>query len=119
MNILMYMFLVIVIVSHFGFMILEMFFWTHSSIRRLFGMSEEKAKQSKNLASNIGLYNGFLAAGLLWGLWIGGLSVMTFFLSCVIIAGIYGGLSAKRALLWIQGLPAAIALVLVWAHSSA
>ena len=101
---------------HLWFLILEMFLWTRPSGRRAFGTTAEFAEQSKTLAANQGLYNGFLAAGLVWGLCLdvgAGFHVKLFFLACVLIAGIYGGLTASRKILWIQALPAAIALVLI------
>jgi putative membrane protein len=105
----------IIALLHVWFLILEMFLWTRPSGRRAFGLSAEFAEQSKALAANQGLYNGFLAAGLVWGLYLGtaGLNVKVFFLACVLIAGIYGGITASRKILWIQALPAAIALGLL------
>jgi len=107
--------LAVIALLHLWFLILEMFLWTRPSGRRAFGLSAEFAEQSKALAANQGLYNGFLAAGLAWGLCLGsaGLGVKVFFLGCVLIAGIFGGLTASRKILWIQALPAAIGLVLV------
>jgi putative membrane protein len=105
----------VIALLHAWFLILEMFLWTRPSGRRAFGLSAEFAEQSKALAANQGLYNGFLAAGLVWGLYLGpaGFSVKVFFLACVLIAGIYGGITASRKILWIQALPAAIALSLL------
>jgi len=103
----------IVIALHVGFMILEMFFWTRPQGRRIFGLSQEFADQSASLAANQGLYNGFLAAGLSWGLIEADGRVLIFFLCCVIIAGIYGALSAKPSIFWIQAMPAIISLVLL------
>ncbi len=106
----------IIALLHLWFLILEMFLWTRPSGRRAFGTTAEFAEQSKALAANQGLYNGFLAAGLVWGLCLGGaagFSVKVFFLACVLVAGIFGGLTATRKILWIQALPAAIGLVLV------
>jgi putative membrane protein len=102
---------------HCWFLILEMFLWTRPSGRRAFGLSEEFAQQSRALAANQGLYNGFLVAGLVWGLWLGhdGTAVKVFFLACVLVAGVFGGLTAARKILWIQALPAAIGLLLVLA----
>ncbi|MEO6926195.1 MAG: DUF1304 domain-containing protein [Rhodanobacter sp.] len=100
---------------HLWFLILEMFLWTRPSGRKAFGLSQEFAEQSKALAANQGLYNGFLVAGLVWGLWLGhdGLDIKLFFLGCVLVAGIFGGVTAARKILWIQALPAAIALLLL------
>lgn len=104
----------IVIVLHILFLILEMFFWNTPFGRKTFGLKEDYAKQSATLAANQGLYNGFLAAGLLWGLLsTGGYDALIFFLSCIIIAGIYGALTAKRSILFLQALPAAIAMTLL------
>jgi putative membrane protein len=100
---------------HLWFLVLEMFLWTKPAGRRAFGLSVEFAEQSKALAANQGLYNGFLAAGLVRGLSLGsaGFSVRLFFLGCVLAAGIFGGLTASRKILWIQALPAAIGLTLM------
>jgi putative membrane protein len=101
---------------HVWFLILEMLLWDKPTGMRAFGLTPEFAAQSKVLAANQGLYNGFLAAGLFWGLWLGGSEgthVKLFFLGCVLVAGLYGGFTATRKVLWIQGLPAAIGLVLV------
>jgi putative membrane protein len=100
---------------HLWFLVLEMFLWTKATGRRAFGLSAEFAEQSKALAANQGLYNGLLAAGLVWGLSLGsaGFSVKLFFLGCVLVAGIFGGLTASRKILWIQALPAAIGLALI------
>ncbi|WP_243050065.1 DUF1304 domain-containing protein [Dyella sp. RRB7] len=100
---------------HLWFLILEMFLWDRPAGRRAFGLTAEFATQSKVLAANQGLYNGFLAAGLCWGLWLGsrGTDVKLFFLGCVLVAGLFGGLTASRKILWIQALPALIGLLLV------
>jgi putative membrane protein len=104
----------LIAVLHLWFLILEMFLWTKPAGRRAFGLTEEFAQQSKALAANQGLYNGFLAAGLIWGLSLGsaGFSVKLFFLICVLVAGIFGGLTASRKILWIQALPAAVGVTL-------
>ena len=104
-----------VALSHVGFLVLEMFLWDRPVGRRIFGMTPEQSKFSAPLAANQGLYNGFLAAGLLWGLTSSNAAVMTFFLACVIVAGVFGGLTAKRSILWMQALPAVIALALLYA----
>lgn len=100
---------------HLWFLVLEMFLWTRPSGRRAFGLTAEFAEQTKALAANQGLYNGFLAAGLVWGLWLGsaGVGVKVFFLGCVLIAGIFGGLTAARKILLFQAAPAALGLLLV------
>ncbi len=99
---------------HLGFLVLEMFFWNHPVGKRIFNLSDATASSSAVLAANQGLYNGFLAAGLIWGLWSGLATVKFFFLSCVIIAGIFGGLTAKRSILFTQALPGVIGLVLTY-----
>lgn len=108
----------LVAVLHMGFLILEMFLWRTPRGREIFGTSPEFADESAPLAANQGLYNGFLAAGLAWGLFAAdptGPQVRVFFLCCVIVAGIYGSLTVSRRILWIQALPAAAALALVLA----
>jgi putative membrane protein len=105
---------VIVALLHLYFLVLEMFLWDTPYGRRTFGMSADKAAATKQLAMNQGLYNGFLAAGLLWGL-AAGTPVKIFFLGCVIVAGVFGALTASRKILWVQALPGAIALALVLA----
>ena len=104
----------IVALLHLGFLALEMFFWDHPVGRKRFGMTAEYSKASATLAANQGLYNGFLAAGLVWGLVSGDFSITIFFLVCVVIAGIYGGLTAKRSILYIQALPGLLALLAVY-----
>ncbi len=105
----------IIALLHAYFLVLEMFLWTKPAGRRAFGLTAEFAQQSKTLAANQGLYNGFLAAGLVWGLSLGvaGFGIKVFFLACVLVAGIFGGLTASRKILWIQALPALIALLLL------
>ena len=105
---------VFVALEHIYFLILEMFYWTKPKGRRVFGLDKEFAEQSKVLAANQGLYNGFLAAGLVWGLWIFERGVLIFFLTCVTIAGIYGSYSTKKSkLFFVQSVPAIITLILV------
>lgn len=103
----------VVAAGHIGFLILEMFFWDHPTGRKIFQMTPEQSAFSKVLAANQGLYNGFLAAGLAWGLIADNVEVKIFFLVCVVVAGLYGGATANRRIWFIQALPAAIALVLV------
>ncbi len=100
---------------HGLFLVLEMFLWTRPLGRKVFGLKEDFANNSAALAANQGLYNGFLAAGLIWGLLesTAGFSILTFFLSCVIIAGVYGGYSVNKSIFWIQALPGIIALLLL------
>ena len=101
---------------HVYILILEMFLWTTPRGRKAFGTTPEFAEASKTLAANQGLYNGFLAAGLIWGLSLGavGTQIKVFFLLCVLIAGVYGALTASRKILYVQALPALIALILLW-----
>jgi putative membrane protein len=105
----------LVALLHLYFLALEMFLWDKPAGLRAFGHTREAAAASKVLAANQGLYNGFLAAGLIWGLARGaaGTDIKLFFLTCVLIAGVYGALTASRKILYVQALPAAIALVLV------
>ena len=98
---------------HAYFLVLEMFLWTRPQGRRTFGNTAEFAEQTKVLAANQGLYNGFLAAGLVWGLVADRTDVQVFFLGCVIVAGIYGAVSVSRRILFVQALPALLALVAV------
>lgn len=104
----------IVAILHLGFLVLEMFLWNHPVGRKTFKMTQEVAESSATLAANQGLYNGFLAAGLVWGLLSGAFSVKLFFLVCILIAGIFGGFTAKRSILYIQALPALLALLLLY-----
>jgi len=97
---------------HLWFLVLEMFLWDKPFGRRTFGMTPERAAATKSLAMNQGLYNGFLAAGLVWGL-LAGDDVKIFFLACVVVAGVFGALTASRKILWVQALPGLIALALV------
>jgi putative membrane protein len=120
----------LVAVEHLYFMYLEMFAWTKPRTRRAFGTTAEFAEASKSLAANQGLYNGFLAAGLIWSLLrslieyvdirntmrpiaVFATELQVFFLACVIVAALYGGITVKRSILVIQGLPATLALAVV------
>jgi putative membrane protein len=103
----------LVALAHAGILVLEMFFWDHPVGRRIFAMTPELSASSKVLAMNQGLYNGFLAAGLVWGLLTGRRDVKVFFLSCVVVAGIFGGITAKPSIVLTQALPGLIALVCV------
>ena len=102
----------IVAALHVGFLALEMFFWDHEIGRSIFSMTPEQSAQTAVLAANQGLYNGFLAAGLLWGLVAAKRDVVVFFLLCVIVAGVFGAATAKPTILLTQAAPAAVALVL-------
>ena len=103
----------LVALLHLYFLVLEMFLWDKPKGIKTFNLTPEFAKASKVLAANQGLYNGFLAAGLLWGLVLGDTKIKVFFLCCVVIAGVYGAATASKRILFIQALPAAIALALV------
>lgn len=107
----------IVAALHFYFLVLEMFLWDKAPGFRAFGHTPEQAAATKTLAKNQGLYNGFLAAGLLWGASLGanGRAIAVFFLLCVIAAGIFGAASVNRRILWVQAAPAAVALLLLLA----
>jgi putative membrane protein len=102
----------IVSVLHIAFMIIEMFLWQKPAGKKIFGHSSDYATRSASLAANQGLYNGFLAAGLIWGLYIvNDVKIVYFFLCCVIVAGVYGAITAKPMIFWIQSAPAIIAAV--------
>jgi putative membrane protein len=103
---------------HAYFLVLEMVLWDKPAGRRAFGLTAEMAAATKTLAANQGLYNGFLAAGLVWGLTLGdaGTPVEVFFLTCVVVAGVFGAATVSRKILWVQALPAAVALALVLAQ---
>lgn len=103
----------LVAIEHVGIMILEMFFWDHPFGRKVFRMTPEFSSASAILAMNQGLYNGFLAVGLIWSLLSGRRDIKVFFLLCVVVAGIFGGLTAKTSILLTQALPAVIALIFV------
>jgi putative membrane protein len=106
---------------HVYFLVLEMFLWTTATGRRVFGRTAEEQEATKVLAANQGLYNGFLAAGLVWSLVDSdaiALPMRTFFLGCVVVAGIYGGMTASRRILLVQAVPAAAALAVTLALRS-
>ena len=105
----------VVAAIHVYIVVLEMVLWTRPAGRRGFGMTPEFAQSTRVLAANQGLYNGFLAAGLIWGVWLGdaGDPVKIFFLVCVAIAGIFGAATASRRILFVQTMPALIALAAV------
>jgi putative membrane protein len=110
-------FVALVALLHVYFLVLEMFLWDKPLGLKTFRHSAEEAAASKVLAANQGLYNGFLAAGLAWGIYLGaaGAGVKVFFLGCVIVAGLYGAATVGKKILFVQALPAAIALALVLA----
>lgn len=105
----------LVALLHIYFLVLEMFLWDKPLGLRTFRQTPEKAAITKVLAANQGLYNGFLAAGLVWGLMLGanGTPVKVFFLCCVLVAGLFGAATVSRRIFFVQGLPAAIALALL------
>jgi putative membrane protein len=106
----------LVAILHIYFLVLEMFLWDKPAGMRAFGLTRESARSSKVLAANQGLYNGFLAAGLIWGLILGadGIKIVVFFLCCIVIAGIFGGLTANKKILIVQALPAVAGLLLIF-----
>ena len=101
----------VVALIHLYILVLEMFLWEKPAGLRAFGISREFAAASKVLAANQGLYNGFLAAGLVWGLGTGNVEVQVFFLGCVLVVGVYGAITASVRILWVQAVPAVMALV--------
>ena len=103
----------LVAVLHLYFLVLEMFLWTRPLGMKTFRNTPEKAQTTRVLAANQGLYNGFLAAGLFWGLWLGadGFGVKAFFLACILVAGVYGAATSSRKILFIQAVPAALGLL--------
>jgi putative membrane protein len=105
----------LVALLHFWFLVLEMFLW-RTRARRIFGMTAEQAEATATLAANQGLYNGFLATGLVWALVSGPELVprATFFLLCIVAAGAYGSVSVRRSILYVQAFPAAAALLALW-----
>jgi putative membrane protein len=107
----------IIALLHVYILVLEMFLWTTPKGMKAFNLTAEFAQQTKVLAANQGLYNGFLAAGLFFGLWLGGDAgnlFKAFFLCCVIVAGLYGAATASKKILFIQTIPATIASILLW-----
>lgn len=107
---------VLIALLHLYILVLEMFLWDKPYGLRAFGNTLEKARLTKVMAQNQGLYNGFLAAGLLWSLYAPesyALALANFFLACVLVAGIYGGLTASKKIIYIQALPALVALIAV------
>lgn len=106
-------FIALVAAIHVYILVLEMFLWDTKTGRKAFNLSADFARDTRVMAANQGLYNGFLAAGLLWGLWLGdaGFPVKLFFLACVLIAGVFGAATASKKILYVQALPALIAMV--------
>jgi putative membrane protein len=118
MSILAKILIALIALEHIYFLVLEMFLWTTPRTRAAFGMSAEQAEQSRVLAANQGLYNGFLAAGLVWSLLAPVAAYATqlalFFLACVLVAGLYGGATANKRIWYVQALPAAVALIVLF-----
>lgn len=110
-------FIALVAAIHVYILVLEMFLWDTKTGRKAFNLSADFARDSRVLAANQGLYNGFLAAGLLYGLWLGdaGFQFKLFFLVCVLVAGVFGAVTASKKILYVQALPALIALVALFA----
>jgi len=108
----------LVALIHVYIVILEMLWWDTPRGHKAFGLTPEFAARSKVLAANQGLYNGFLVAGLTWGLWLGaeGFAIKLFFLGCVLVAGLFGAATASRKILYIQALPAALAIAALLAR---
>ncbi|NHN30720.1 DUF1304 domain-containing protein [Paenibacillus agricola] len=110
----------IVALEHLYILYLEMFQWTKPKGLKTFGMTQQVAEASKSLAANQGLYNGFLAAGLIWSLLYSNdlvaRELQLFFLGCIMVAAIFGGMTAKRSILVVQGLPAFITFLFVWLY---
>ncbi|WP_454257116.1 DUF1304 domain-containing protein [Pseudoxanthomonas mexicana] len=105
---------VLVAVLHAWFLVLEMFLWTRPAGLKTFRNTPEKAETTRVLAANQGLYSGFLAAGLLWGLVTAQWNVVVFFLLCVVVAALYGAWSVSRRIFYVQGVPAIAALAAIW-----
>jgi len=103
----------LIALEHLYILVLEMFLWNTPRGRKAFGLTPEFAAQTQVLAANQGLYNGFLAAGLFWGLYLGDARIQAFFLICVLVAGVYGAATASRRILFVQAVPAAIGLALL------
>lgn len=104
----------VVALLHIYFLVLEMFLWDKPLGLKTFRLTKEKAEATKVLAANQGLYNGFLAAGLLWGIWLAdaGVHIRLFFLLCVVVAGVYGAATVGKKILYVQAMPAALAVAL-------
>lgn len=105
----------LVALLHAWFLVLEMFLWDRPAGMRAFRLTPERARDTKTLAANQGLYNGFLAAGLLWGLWLApdDHGVRAFFLGCVVVAGVFGAATVSRRIFFVQALPALVGLALL------
>ena len=113
MRFLSHLMVLLVVLVHLWFMALEMLLWNHPVGQRIFEMTPEFSASSAVLAANQGLYNGFLAAGLVWGLLVHDRAICVFFLGCVVIAGLFGAWTVKRSILFVQAVPAVVAAVAV------
>ncbi|MET3931360.1 putative membrane protein [Lysobacter sp. OAE881] len=114
MSMLVLLLIALVALLHAYFLVLEMFLWTRPLGMKVFRLSREKAESTKALAANQGLYNGFLAAGLVWSIIGERRDVATFFLACVVIAGVYGAATVNKRIFFVQAVPALVALAALW-----
>ncbi|QFP75143.1 DUF1304 domain-containing protein [Deinococcus sp. AJ005] len=114
MSILAIILIALVALEHFYILMLEMFLWQREQTRRIFGVSAALADQTVAMAANQGLYNGFLAAGLTWGLLTQRTDVMVFFLACVVVAGLYGAMTVSPRIALVQAFPAGLGLLALW-----
>ena len=114
MSMLVLLLIALVALLHAYFLVLEMFLWTRPLGMKVFRLTREKAESTKALAANQGLYNGFLAAGLVWSIIGERRDVATFFLACVVIAGVYGAATVNKRIFFVQAVPALLALVALW-----
>ncbi len=114
MRILAFILALVVIALHFSFAVAEMFYWQHPAVMARFGSSPEFAKASTVLAGNIGLYNGLFATAIAWALFTWNRSMLLVLLACIVVAGVYGGLTAKPAIVLVQALPALLAMTATW-----
>lgn len=105
---------IIVAVIHFYFLYLEMFQWEAKRTRKIFNTSPEQAAETKTMAANIGLYNGLFAASILFAVWTGASTMLAFLLGCIVVAGIYGAMTATYRALIVQGGPAILALIFLY-----
>ena len=113
MNLLLSILIIFIALLHVVFLILEMFLWTKPIGRKVFRMKQEYADSTRSLAANQGLYNGFLAVGLMWAAISGQFSVQLFFLGGVLVAGVFGAMTVSRSIFWVQAMPAMLALIIL------
>ena len=114
MSMLVLLLIALVALLHAYFLVLEMFLWTRPLGMKVFRLTREKAESTKVLAANQGLYNGFLAAGLVWSIIGERRDVATFFLACVVVAGVYGAATVNKRIFFVQAVPALVALAALW-----